>query len=189
MIILSIIFNIEPKDWFLLIAGAIIGTILGWLLTVAFNYFGDKRRKKKFRKALSSYEGFYLGYEKYDSNENIVDCFELKRKNNIFIIKDGITTSGHEDFDAEIIIDENGLRQGYGFYQHQRSPDKVIRFGFWEIQLAGNEILVHVTIHKDGEKNSDAYRWVKQKKESIEELTNWCRNEQIKNKLKKFPQA
>lgn len=170
------------SDWFLLIAGAFLG--LG--ISLLWEQIQKRKKDSRISKICSPYEGIYLSFDKYDNNQIPKYYFELKRDQNKFFIRNGISITGHEDFDAEIIMHEPGYKRGVGYYQHKKSPDGLTRFGFLDIQLAKDEILVHVTIHKDGKENSDAYRWTKLDSSIKESEERKYREIQQKNKLTKF---
>jgi len=186
--ILNTLLKLDKSDDFKSILMLIVGAIIGLLLSLLWNFIKNQCLYSKYRKYYSKYEGLYLAYNKYDlKKENLFRCFELVRNKNKFIIRTGISTLGHEDFDAEITMNENNWDYGKGYYQHNRSPDGITRFGFLEIQLADPNILVHETIYnKKGEQNSDAYRWIKQFPSNKEEFIDEYRQIQIIKRQEKF---
>lgn len=176
--------NNEINRFLWLILGALLGFMLNFLKDTILNI----RKKLKYKKYYSKYEGFYLAYKKYDNkNEKVYRCFELIRDRNKFIIKNGISTLGHEDFNAEITMNENNWNHGYGYIQDSKSVDNITGFGFLEIQLANTEILVHEKIYNNKEvQNSNAYKWIKQFPENRDNFFNEYRQIQINEKKKKF---
>lgn len=173
-------------DYQLLIIGALLGAVIGYLISLLHGWTIRYFKKRQISKVCSSYEGIYLAYEKYDKNEEPKYYFELNRNGSRFIIRNGIAITGHEDYYTEITMNEPSYKRGQGYYQHHKSLDGATRFGFLEIQLAKNEILVHVTIHKGGVENSDAYRWVKQDYALKEDLERKYRDIQQINLKEKF---
>lgn len=178
--------RISKPDYGLLLFGALLGALIGLGFSLLYDWRNKNKRRKTINSICSKYEGIYLSYEKYDQEDQPKYFFELTRDENLFQIKDGVAIIGHEDFDAEITMAEPTFQNGRGYYQHKKSLDGATRFGFLEIQLAKDEILVHVTIHKEGKENSDAYRWVKQEYSKKDELKNKYRELQQENLKKKF---
>lgn len=167
-----------------LLIGAIIGAIFGLILSILATWIALQFKYRTFKKALSKYSGIYLAINKYDKEAiKVYRCFELRQYRNTFIIEDGISVLGNEDYNALITINENNLNHGTGYYRHNIGPEGTIKFGFLEIQLAGSEILVHETIYnQEGKQNSDAYRWVKQDFSKRHELFEKYRNIQLSEK-------
>ncbi len=163
-----------------LIIGAIIGAILGLAITLWWEGRKSRRKDKVFSEIYSMYEGIYLAFKKYSTDETDINkaakYFELVREKNLFTIKDGISLSGNKDFTGQIRMSEAIYSSGNGYYQHSKDDHNVIRFGFLEIQLTLNGILAHETIYNDeGTQNSDGYRWVKQETTRKDEILNECR--------------
>ncbi len=182
----------ESNDILFLIVGAFFGAILGVVLTLVVDWIRKKIVNNKFKKEYSQYEGIYLAYNKYDRGEDkVFRCFELTRDKNKFIIKNGISALGHEDFNSVITMDSSNSNHGTGYFQHKKSPDNLTRFGFFEIQLANSEILVHEIIYfkeagKKGEQHYDAYRWIKQDLLKKAELFDKYREIQSSERKRKF---
>lgn len=165
----------------------IFGAILGLFLTLAWNYIIFIKKNCYYKSRLKKYEGFYLAYNKYDNDDrNPFRCFDLKLKANRFKIVNGISMLGYEDYKGEINMLDFNLNFGNGYFQHNKAPDNFIGFGFLEIQLTGDEILVHETIYnKNGHQNSDPYRWIKKDPEDIGNLKKQYRQiQQEKYKIK-----
>lgn len=172
-----------------------LGAILGLALTLLWDYITTTKKNCYFSNKLKKYEGLYLAFNKYDTADSKpFRCFELKQDKNKLRIINGISLLGYEDYKGEINMLDNNLNFGNGYFQHNKAPDNFIGFGFLEVQLTGNEILVHETIYNDGgSQNSDPYRWIKQDLKRREEILKEKRivqkekykekyNEQLKEK-------
>jgi hypothetical protein len=144
--------------------GAVLGTIVSSIIGIFIFFIKNWQRKCRFKNQYSKYEGSYLAYQKYDTGQNTpFRSFKLQRKGNEFFIENGKSCLGYPDFIARIRMDENSRDHGRGYYYHDVTKDNIVRFGFLEVQLANDLILVHETIYNEkGEQNSDAYRWIKQ---------------------------
>ncbi|WP_460516287.1 hypothetical protein [Cyclobacterium sediminis] len=168
----------------------ILGAILGLALTLLWEYIMAIKKNCHFRNKLKKYEGLYLAFNKYDTvDSKPFRCFELKQDKNKLRIVNGISLLGYEDYKGEINMLDKNLNFGSGYFQHNKAPDNFIGFGFLEVQLTGDEILVHETIYNDGGKqNSDPYRWIKQDSKKREEIIKGKRllqKEEFKEKYKK----
>lgn len=164
-----------------------ISAIIGLFLVILWEE-GIKHlfRKCKNKRKYSKYEGCYLAFNKYQNDFNVSNAFhffELKRNGNNFLITNGISMLGHPDFHAQISLSLSNPNDGTGYYQHEKNlKDQITRFGFLEIQLAGNSILCHETIYnEEGDQNSDAYIWMKQKPKDCENIRKKSRDIQEKN--------
>jgi hypothetical protein len=155
-----------------LIIGAVLGAFFGLALALLRDCIMTVRKNRYFSNSLKRYEGLYLAFNKYDAADSKpFRCFELKQDKNKLRIINGISLLGYEDYKGEINMLDNNLNFGNGYFQHNKAPDKFIGFGFLEVQLTGDEILVHETIYNDGGcQNSDAYRWIKQDSKKRNEI-------------------
>lgn len=178
--------NDDNSVWFLF-----LGAILGLGLTLMWNCIMTIKENWYFSSILKKYEGLYLAFNKYEiADSKPFRCFELKQDRNSLKIINEISLHGYEDYKGEINMLENNLNFGNGYFQHNKAPDSFIGFGFLEVQLTGNGILVHETIFNDnGFQNSDPYRWIKQdskrRKEIIEE-SRLSQKKKYKNIYKEY---
>lgn len=120
---------------------------------------------RSINKKYSKLSGRYNAYKKYETqNLNPYRSFEIEQSRNILYIKNGKSLKGGTDYDVIITMDENNPNHGRGHFQHKPDENGKIGFGFLEIQLAEDVILVHETIFiSSGSQNSDAFRWLKQR--------------------------
>ncbi|MFC5625414.1 hypothetical protein [Algoriphagus winogradskyi] len=174
---------VNSNEFQLLWIGAILGAFLGLLLSKIASWIGKKSKYRRFKKLYSKYSGVYLAYKKYDrENKSAYRCFILKQDKNMLLIENGISVIGNEDFNGMITMDENNFNHGKGHFQHNPNSNGEIGFGFLEIQLANDVILVHETIYnKNGGQNSDAFRWIKQSDSDSKKITEKYREFQLQN--------
>jgi hypothetical protein len=172
----------------LLWVGAIIGAVLGFILSQIATFAVRQIKYYHFNSIYSGYSGVYLAVKKYDGeNKKVYRCFELKQRRNVFTVENGISVLGNEDYDSVITMDENNEKHGRGHFQHKVGTDGTIGFGFLEVQLASGVILAHETIYnREGGQNSDAFRWIKQDPSRRDEIFKQYREIQISEKTRKF---
>ncbi|MDX9696973.1 MAG: hypothetical protein RBT49_14375 [Bacteroidales bacterium] len=171
--------ELQTPNYVLLILGALIGAVFGYLVSRLQSFVKYKCKLKNYKKLYEPFVGLYLVKKKYEPEE-VHYCFELLRDKNKLYVKNGISVLGHRDVYLELQMNEPSLYYGTGYHCHEIEND-VLRYGFWEVQLANDMILSHLTIYNEkGEQNSEPYVWIKQKEEEKLALIEKYRTEQLK---------
>lgn len=147
--------------------GAFLGSLISTLVIIVV-YFG---KSFLYFHLYNKYTGDYIAYLKDDDTRSKQFSITLKRKRNKFIVSGSAYNQYGEEADnikGEIEMSTSIRSHREGYYFHFTKPITRKKFGFYEIQLAENEIFVHQIIKgirsqdiKVGEDKSAAYIWEK----------------------------
>ena len=151
------------------LAGALLGIIISIVIWLTNRFI-------KFIENCNNYGKYSGNYICYLKNKPTVEHYRLnlKRHSNKFTVSGNSQLQNKDLIKGQIEMSTSLKNYGTGYYYHHVKGEKH-RFGFYQIQLIKDNILVHQEIKnlkkdKDGktvdigEDCSAAYVWVKQKK-------------------------
>lgn len=168
----------------------ISGILSGILATGVYAFLAYIGKRLRDRNLYEKYVGTYLAFPKTpvmtpkdmgaEVTSQPVYGVSLRRKSNKFLVS-GISAFGNPDLSGEILMSTQSRMRGSGYYRHLKDPKGIVRYGFMEVQLADEEILVHMEAQRNGTVVIDGYRW-----ERVDTLTS-LRDIQEQNFTKKWP--
>jgi hypothetical protein len=155
------------KDIFLLIIGGLLGGIISYSVTLFIDKKRERKRVDEFGALYKKYAGIYLAYDKYDKNI-IHHMVRIRVEHNTFLLDYGLKNINSKPFSGKILLNDQNPYYGIGYYHHEPSENGAVGFGFYEIQLVDDLILVHMEYFKNGKFLPYPRIWVKQPENDID---------------------